>query len=189
MPDNLVVLKQDEYERMMKAVRFVEGMQRGPVRGHEQPETPPGIPSTTAFVKVSGPEDTDFRPGDTDTHYYPCVRTEKVIPTAEEETTYGPFSPGDYWRDYDDPNEDPVGRVFAFNGGTLEEGKRYAVDPINARDKAGEDGVYTIFVVNKTGEGTSDPCETITVVTGVTFDEEECDVVVTTAEILYRDCE
>jgi hypothetical protein len=186
MPDNLVILKQDEYERMMKAVRFVEGMQRGPVRGHEPPEAPPAQPAGTVYVKVTGPEDTDFRPGDAETKYFPCVLTEKVIPTPEEETEYGPISQSDYWKDYD-AAEDEEGRVFAWNGATLTEGNRYSVDPIDVKGKDGEDGQYTIFVLNDPGGGTSsDPCTTDTFVTSVSCVDDE--LVVNTEMISYRSC-
>lgn len=150
MPDNLVVIKQDEYERMMKAVRFVEGMQRGPVRGQDRPENPEVPSAGTVYVKVTGPIDEDFRPGDTETKYYPCCLTQKIIPTVDEETESGPFSPSDYWLDLDG-SEDEEGRVFAWNGGTLIEGNRYSVDPIDVKGKEGEDGQYTIFVVNGSG--------------------------------------
>lgn len=126
-----IVLTQEQFDRMMRATRYVESMQKGPARGQEVPEYPVGVPTGEVWVKVTGPADEDFRPEDTESSYYPCVLTEKFVLSTEEEMLYGPLS--SYWKDYDGA-EDEEGRCFSLNNGALVEGQRYKATPVDQQE-------------------------------------------------------
>ena len=49
-------------------------------------------------------------------------------------------------------------------------------------------GVRAKVLLLGQGAGSSDPCESIQVVTNVTFDDEDCTISLTTETIYYRDC-
>lgn len=132
MAEPLITLSKDQFDRMMRAVRFVEGMQMGPVRGQEVPEPPPHHRQQDHWVKVTGAADAAFRPEDANTDYYPCVTTEKVVLSAYEELSFGPLA-DDYWIDYDGVDDEEA-RVFSANGATLVSGQRYRATIVDQKD-------------------------------------------------------
>lgn len=139
----MIEITQEQFDRMMRAVRFVESMQRGPVRGQEIPEQPVAPPAAEVFIKITGPEDEAFKPEDEDSKYFPCVLTEKIVLSTEDEAIYGPLD--SYWRDLDG-EEDEEGRAFALNGGDLISGSRYKATVVEMHD-----GQYPVLSVDTGG--------------------------------------